>query len=761
MSWRRRGVLVPAGGEPASFQAPSYPAPDRTVALWLVLLLAAVYLLIFSGRFHSIDEVSSVALAGSIATQGQAHTDQIPWSQDWPLPQGTWGLDGHLYSKKGIGLSLIVAPLVLVARQLPSVGVVGMVMLTNLLVTALTGGLLYALVRRLGYGRSAGVFVALTWGLATLAPVYSKTLFNSPAVALGFVACLLLLLPPSAAVPALFINARLFLAGALLGWVVLTRPENALVVPLFAGLLFFTTPGSGRVRLARLIVFGLPLAATAGFLLWFNWTRFGNPLDFGYDLGVEAGGNPVTGLLGILFSPGRSIFLYMPVLVPALIGFAALLRSPSRRPISLLVVGITAVYLLFFAAAIDWWGGWNWGIRYLLPLLPLWCLGLAPLWEQRPRRPLLVGAAALSGLVQVGGALVDFNRPLVEALNANIDLEAQLWSFTDSQIVAHFARLPHTGEWDVVWAATGAWWLAVVAIALTAATIAGLRRGLGGRPSAAWAAAAGAGLLLLASLNQVHAYDDPFWRTHRAELEPLADRLEAAPAGSLLIFEMLSYRDYFDRAQTWLNVDKSGAPHVQLVQQATVDDHEQALLELALRDATIIYLALQGTPPATGSSWVERWVSERAAFLSEEWIGETRLTRFVSSPGGSGVGLGPVSSLGEQVELLSPGLARVEEYLVVTLPWRARELLDRDLRVFVQLLGPDGQVVSQQDRDPQSGFAPTTSWVPGEVVIDRYALPVPDDGGPFRLIVGLYDPATGVRLPAGESDFVDLGEVAP
>src|SRR5690606_14975843 len=141
--------------------------------------------------------------------------------------------------------------------------------------------------------------------------------------------------------------------------------------------------------------------------------------------------------------------------------------------------------------------------------------------------------------------------------------------------------------------------------------------------------------------------------------------------------------------------------------------------------------------------------------------GETRLTRFVSSPGGSGVGLGPVSSLGEQVELLSPGLARVEEYLVVTLPWRARELLDRDLRVFVQLLGPDGQVVSQQDRDPQSGFAPTTSWVPGEVVIDRYALPVPDDGGPFRLIVGLYDPATGVRLPAGESDFVDLGEVAP
>ncbi len=69
------------------------------------------------------------------------------------------------------------------------------------------------------------------------------------------------------------------------------------------------------------------------------------------------------------------------------------------------------------------------------------------------------------------------------------------------------------------------------------------------------------------------------------------------------------------------------------------------------------------------------------------------------------------------------------------------------LAVFVHALGPDGQLVGQQDGPPRNGAYPTTWWLPGEIVVDRLATGVPIPPG-VSLVVGMYDPATVVRLPA-------------
>lgn len=82
--------------------------------------------------------------------------------------------------------------------------------------------------------------------------------------------------------------------------------------------------------------------------------------------------------------------------------------------------------------------------------------------------------------------------------------------------------------------------------------------------------------------------------------------------------------------------------------------------------------------------------------------------------------------------------------------------------VFVQLLNNAGQVVAQIDLPPLAGAAPTTTWLPGEILTDPYSLSLPPDLSPgrYRLITGLYDPASGARLPVSSGgDFVELGQV--
>jgi 4-amino-4-deoxy-L-arabinose transferase-like glycosyltransferase len=93
--------------------------------------------------------------------------------------------------------------------------------------------------------------------------------------------------------------------------------------------------------------------------------------------------------------------------------------------------------------------------------------------------------------------------------------------------------------------------------------------------------------------------------------------------------------------------------------------------------------------------------------------------------------------------------------LEVTLHWVALETPDRNYHSFVHLLDADGEIVIQHDGPPGEGEWPTLGWLPGEYVTDTHLLQLPVDlpDGTYRLGVGLYDPATGLRL--GERVLLD------
>ncbi len=112
---------------------------------------------------------------------------------------------------------------------------------------------------------------------------------------------------------------------------------------------------------------------------------------------------------------------------------------------------------------------------------------------------------------------------------------------------------------------------------------------------------------------------------------------------------------------------------------------------------------------------------------------------------------------------------RPGDIVYLQLWWRATATVPADWTVFTHLLGPakaDGSVVwAGRDARPGQGSTPTTAWAPGDLILDEYQLQLPADAppGPYRIEVGLYNPAAGgaravTSSPAGQ-DHLILGAV--
>jgi hypothetical protein len=97
-------------------------------------------------------------------------------------------------------------------------------------------------------------------------------------------------------------------------------------------------------------------------------------------------------------------------------------------------------------------------------------------------------------------------------------------------------------------------------------------------------------------------------------------------------------------------------------------------------------------------------------------------------------------------DLLPPSPAVINPE--ITLYWRAASAMDVGYTTFVHVLDAAGQVVAQVDHVPGDGAFPTTGWLPGEVIADRFVVPLPADriADAHEIEVGAYDPATLQRL---------------
>jgi 4-amino-4-deoxy-L-arabinose transferase-like glycosyltransferase len=110
---------------------------------------------------------------------------------------------------------------------------------------------------------------------------------------------------------------------------------------------------------------------------------------------------------------------------------------------------------------------------------------------------------------------------------------------------------------------------------------------------------------------------------------------------------------------------------------------------------------------------------------------------------------------------------RSGESFHVKVYWQAQREMEEDYKVFVHLYDEAGNILAQQDRMPGLGVRPTSGWQTGEVVADRFTVPVGSEvpAGRYRLVIGLYNEGAGRLAAYGpdgdrlDQDRVFIGEV--
>jgi hypothetical protein len=107
--------------------------------------------------------------------------------------------------------------------------------------------------------------------------------------------------------------------------------------------------------------------------------------------------------------------------------------------------------------------------------------------------------------------------------------------------------------------------------------------------------------------------------------------------------------------------------------------------------------------------------------------------------------------------------ASAGDTITVWLDWRAERPPDQDYVVFVHLLSPGGQLVSQVDETPSflGKQVRTVFWPVFTPIYDSHVLPVipGTPPGDYRLTVGMYDAASLTPIPITLSDGLTVNEL--
>ncbi len=248
------------------------------------------------------------------------------------------------------------------------------------LLMAGAAALFFRMCRRRGASERLSASLSLGLGLATICFCYARSSYSEALQTLA----LLLWVDCTLRQGERLTRAGMLALGAYSGILFNTKLVYALLLPL-AGIFVIArflaerrraqaTPGGAPAGIAALAK-GC-LLAVAAFLpflmlaLWHNWLKTGSPWRTGYQIqqGVFSG-DLWPALFGYTLSPGKSVFLYSPPLVLALLGAKTALRR--HRAETLFILAVIAVVMAFNAKFRAWHGDYCWGPRYLVPLTPL------------------------------------------------------------------------------------------------------------------------------------------------------------------------------------------------------------------------------------------------------------------------------------------------------------------------------------------------------------------------------------------------------
>lgn len=373
-------------------------------------------------------------------------------AMDAPLnPNWVRGVDGRYYSAHEAGNALALIPAVYAADRIggavaPTLGVDRAHLVAGALLPLVAAAyvaltvMAFAVILMEVFRLRARLTIALTLalGLTTILAPYSRMLFD------GVLAGMLIACSLACATVATARESRgaAFTAGLLSAAAFATRqPVILLTAATIGHLLFDARPTRGRTLVILFMAGLVPGLLWQG---WYNDVRTGSPFFPAVALpqfdNVNGRGDVIDGLTGLLFSPGKSMFLYSPLLLLAPFGWNRLRTLCPGLAWGLLAGAIA--YLLLHAQVRNWSGDWGWGPRYTVPLtMPLMLpAALAiesalagSLWR---RRAVVALAVAGAGVQAVAFATNWHYYYAWLAEHGRFDRGTLAWSVSEGQLVA-------------------------------------------------------------------------------------------------------------------------------------------------------------------------------------------------------------------------------------------------------------------------------------------------------------------------------------
>lgn len=246
-------------------------------------------------------------------------------------------------------------------------------------------------------------------------------------------------------------------------------------------------------------------------------------------------------------------------------------------------------------------------------------------------------------------------------------------------------------------------------------------------------------LLVVSGRALVNLYFDPAYA--RADYRAIAARIAAdnQPMAGIILdapnqWEVFTY--YHRQGATVYPIPR-GYPD-----PAGID---QELSEIANRHKRL-YAIFWGEAERDPQRLVESWLDSHAFKTTDEWVGDVRFVVYaVPESGENRLETRLDLAFGEQIELvgytLNQEVIPAGEILQLTLFWQSNSPIETRYKLFLHLVGEDGRPIAQRDSEPMGNLAPTTSWSPGQIVVDNHGLLIPVGLAPGRytLLLGLYD----------------------
>jgi len=278
--------------------------------------------------------------------------------------------------------------------------------------------------------------------------IYSQTFFSEPLTALLTLWAWMMIYKSHSNNQSL---PSLAIAGILCGVITWLRPLGGIVIPiLFLYLLMLEKhkPSSGKLNiLKKIIAFMAPaIAGVAGYLTY-NYVRFGNIAETGYDLLPDGSPrsftlDPILGMKILLFSPGKSIFIFAPLLLLLPIGLILLWKSHHHSE-AVFVVLTGMIYLVILSSWARVEGGVTWGPRLFLPAVPVLFLALLPVFNSRNilLRSLLIFLIISGVCIQITGITVNFSTIIAQHIDEYFSPADGVYEFSFNPFPHHINHL--------------------------------------------------------------------------------------------------------------------------------------------------------------------------------------------------------------------------------------------------------------------------------------------------------------------------------